>query len=219
MTAIRSVVAVAALAGLAAVVWVLGAPGWIIPPAVALVGLVVGLGLVATRSSGPARRVDAALTGVAVVALAGAIAVAVLVPRPVGRDDDGALRERTAAVVTDYLTVAPGAGAAEAVAARLRALTPMLTDTALADLRSQGPDAALPGAVATSATQQAAVQAVGVAAVDGDTARVLVYGALRVSIPGVAPDGSVASIARWAVMRRVDGTWRLADLHPVGAGG
>lgn len=219
MTAIRSVVTAVALAGLAAVVWVLGTPGWIVPPAVAAGALVVGLLVVGVRSSGPTRRADIAITVVAVLASSAAIAVTVLVPRSVGRDDDGALRDRTAAVVTDYLTVAPGAGAADAVAERLRTLTPMLADGALADLRSQGPDSALPGAVATSATQQAVVQAVGVAAVDGDTARVLVYGALRVSIPGVAPDGSVASIARWAVMRRVDGTWRLADLHPVGAGG
>ena len=219
MTAIRSVVAVAALAGLAAAVWVLGAPGWIVPPAVAVAVLVVGVAVAGVRSAGRDRRADVALTGVAVVTLGAAIAVAVLVPRSTGRDDDGALRDRTAAVVTDYLTVAPGAGAADAVAERLRTLTPMLTDSALADLRSQGPDSALPGAVATSATQQAAVQAVGVADIEGDTARVLVYAALRVSIPGVAPDASVASTARWAVMRRVDGTWRLADLHPVGAGG
>ena len=214
----RSVVGLAALAGLAAVVFVLGTPGWIVPPAAAVAVLVVTLLVVGARSPALARRVDVATAVVAVVALSASIAAAVLVPRSTGRDD-GALRDRTAAVVTAYLTVAPGAGAADAVAERLRTLTPMLTDSALADLRSQGPDSALPGAVATSATQQAVVQAVGVAAVDGDTARVLVYGALRVSIPSVAPDGSVAAIARWAVMRRVDGTWRLADLHPVGAGG
>ncbi|MEH3157411.1 MAG: hypothetical protein PGN29_19740 [Gordonia paraffinivorans] len=214
MRILRGVTAALTVAGLVAVVGVLGVPGWVVPPAV-VVG-VVALAAAVVRT----RRIvaDAVLVGVAVVVLASTIVAAFVVPRSTTRDD-AALRDRAQAAVAGYLTVPTGASSADAVAARLRALTPLLTDRALDDLRSQGPDAALPGAVATSGTQQAAVQSVGVAEVDGDSARVLVYAALRVTIPAVSPDPSVASIARWAVMRRVDGTWRLADLYPVGPGG
>lgn len=214
MRILRGVIATLTVAGLAAVVGVLGVPGWVVPPAV-VVGA-VGLAAAVMRT----RRVaaDVVLVGVAVVVLASTIVVALVVPRSTTRDD-AALRDRAQAAVAGYLTVPPDATGADAVAARLRALTPLLTDRALDDLRSQGPDAALPGAVATSGSQEVAVQSVGVAEVDGDSARVLVYAALRVMIPAVSPDPSVVSTARWAVMRRVDGTWRLADLYPVGPGG
>jgi Mce-associated membrane protein len=218
MRAVRVVMAVVALAGVVTVLWVLGPPGWLVPPAVALGIAVVGLAVVVTPTPRPRRVVDLVLTGVAAAMSIAAIVVVLVTPRDTGPDDEG-LRGRAVEAVTAYLTVPSGAAEPDAVAGRLRALTPMVTDRALADLRSQGPDAALPGAVSTDATQQVAVQAVGVAAHDGDTARLLVYGVVRVTIPRVSPEPASASIARWAVMRRVDGTWRLADLYPVGPGG
>lgn len=218
MRAARTVVALVALASVGAVLWVLGVPGWSIPPAVALAVAVVCLAVVGVRSSRPGRVVDGGLVGVAAVTATAAVVVALVGPRS-GDADDAALRGRTAEAVAAYLTIGPGADDPAAVAARLRTLTPLLTDRALADLRSQGPDAALPSAVATSATQQAVVQSVGVAEKSGDTARLLVYAALRATIPRVSPDAATSSIARWAVMRRVEDTWRLADLYPVGPGG
>ncbi|MEH3156170.1 MAG: hypothetical protein PGN29_12775 [Gordonia paraffinivorans] len=218
MRTVRTAVALVALAGLAAVVWVLGVPGWLIAPAVALAVVVVGLWVVGVRSAHPGRLADIALVGLAAATAIAAIVVALTVPRS-AQTDDASLRGRTAEAVTAYLTIAPGADDPDAVATRLRTLTPLLTDRALADLRSQGPDAALAGAVATSATQQVVVQSVGVAERHRDSARLLVYAALRATIPRVSPDAATSPVARWAVMRRVDGTWRLADLYPVGPGG
>ena len=140
MRAARIVLAMATVLAVVAVLWVLGPPAWLVPPAVALGIAVVVLVVVGVRA--PGRAVDAALVGVAAASLVAAIVVAAVVPRSVGPDDD-ALRGRTAQAVIGYLTVEPGAAEPAAVASRLRALAPLLTDRALADLRSQGPDAAL----------------------------------------------------------------------------
>ncbi|MGZ8176795.1 hypothetical protein ACXVUM_02600 [Williamsia sp. SKLECPSW1] len=217
MTSVRAVCAAATVGGLTVVGWVLGWPGWSVPPIAAASLLVVAVaGWPAGRRS-PRR--DAALAGVAVAVLVAALATTLAVPRAEPPPDTMPLRQRAATAVTDYLTVTTGAADPGAVATRLRALTPMLTDRALDDLRSQGPDSALPGAVATGATQQITVQSVGLSRRDRDSARLLVYATARVTIPSAAPPVSVAPITRWAVMRRVDDTWRLADLYPVGPGG
>ncbi|GAA2065452.1 hypothetical protein GCM10009722_29070 [Williamsia deligens] len=204
--------------------WLLGWPGWVIPPAVVVVLLVAGLAAwprtpVASRSGHT--RTDVALGVVAVVVVGMTCLAAAIAPR--GSTGPGAgpasLRDRASSATSAYLTVAPGASASDAVAARLRTLAPLLTGRALADLRSQGPDSALPGATATGSSQEVSVQSVGLATLRGDSARMMLFATVRVTVPTATPPASTASIARWVVMRRVDGTWRLADIYPVGPGG
>ena len=89
-----------------------------------------------------------------------------------------------------------------------------LTGRLAAEYRSRGPDVVLPGARQSNVTMSAKVVGVGVRTDDdaGET-RMLVFVDQTVAVPGsVTQRGSTA---KWAFMRNVEGTWRLADLTPV----
>ncbi|MDL9937889.1 hypothetical protein QSJ18_14135 [Gordonia sp. ABSL1-1] len=106
-----------------------------------------------------------------------------------------------------------------------RATLAALTDPLALDYRSRGADVVLPGAIASGATVTARVVGVALHGQADGTAKVLAFIDQQVSVPespGADGSGSGAgesrptSIARWAVMRNVDGKWLLADLQPVG---
>lgn len=131
-----------------------------------------------------------------------------------GRRD--ALQTATRDAVERLMTFSPATSAQHRtdVAARL-------TGRLAAEYRSRGPDVVLPGARQSNVTMSAKVVGVGVRTDDRDDAgetRMLVFVDQTVTVPGAVASQDPAqrgSTAKWAFMRNVEGTWRLADLTPV----
>ena len=120
-----------------------------------------------------------------------------------------ALQTTTRDAVERLMTVSPAASAQHRTDVADR-----LTGRLAAEYRSRGPDVVLPGARQSNVTMSAKVVGVGVRTDDdaGET-RMLVFVDQTVAVPGsVTQRGSTA---KWAFMRNVEGTWRLADLTPV----
>lgn len=116
--------------------------------------------------------------------------------------------------VTAIMTFAPTDSAVTRDAAAAH-----LTGTLLLRYRTEGPDVVLPTATETGASMKVGVQGVGVHTYATDRAEVLVFADQTISIPG--PSGAATGdgrtpVARWAIMRNVEGNWRLAALGAVG---
>lgn len=162
------------------------------------------------------RRLVGVLLAGAVVALSAIAIVGFIGPSPSGRGDEGERRQvqlATADAVTALMTFRPDtlAAAQETVGARL-------TGRLLLEFRSQGPGVVLPTAVESRAQMTAQVLATGVADIDDDGARVLVFVDQDVTLPTTRPQRRVVPVTRWADMRKVNGDWLLAGLQPVGPG-
>ncbi|MGW0037656.1 hypothetical protein [Gordonia sp. NPDC003376] len=137
---------------------------------------------------------------------------------------------RSAPEPDDTERVAVTAAASDAVSALLtvtggRARDPAavrahLTEPLLTRYESQGADLVAPGAVAAGATASADVVGVGVSEYGPKRARLLVFVDQVIDVTekpagGVPLTGHTPS-AKWVVMARVDGTWLMSDLLPVG---
>ncbi|MGU3293483.1 hypothetical protein [Williamsia sp. M5A3_1d] len=220
--AARGVIAVAAIAGIGAALIVLGAPTWMWPPAVA-----VALGVAAHLWTGvagrrPVDRRDAVVAGVAVVAVAATLAGASLRTTHSDAGPDPTLLDTTRSTMTALFDFTPADFAADPAARRAGRIVPMLTGRLRDDYRSQGPNVALASAVETGASSSLTVTGVGVAPTaggGGPDRRLLVFATQTIDIPTATPARATVPIARWVVMRRVDDSWRMADLYPVGVDG
>ncbi|GAA1479832.1 hypothetical protein GCM10009624_02720 [Gordonia sinesedis] len=104
----------------------------------------------------------------------------------------------------------------------------LLTDPLATRYRTVGRDLVLPGAAALGASMSARVIGTGIDHVDPAGTRVLAFVDQTVNTrpapagpdapPGPAQreDAQRTPIARWAVMRKVEDKWLMADLLPVG---
>ncbi|WP_020109647.1 hypothetical protein [Nocardia sp. 348MFTsu5.1] len=170
----------------------------------------------ALRAMPARRRVVVALLVVALMVLS-AIAVVGFIGRPVsGRADEGERQEvqlATADAVTALMTFRP-----DTLTAAQETVGDRLTGRLLLEFRSQGPGVVLPTAVESGAQMTAQVLATGVADMDDNSARVLVFVNQDITLPAAQPQQQVVAVTRWADMRKVDGNWLLAGLQPVGPG-
>lgn len=125
------------------------------------------------------------------------------------------LQQAAAESVTAVMTFAPGSGPV-----RPEVLA-VLTGRLSVEYRTQGPDLIVPNAVDARTTMSAKVIGSAVASYSSDDAKVLVFVDQQISVPGVTPTstagGDRVATSRWALMRRVDGIWRLSDLRAVDA--
>ena len=96
-----------------------------------------------------------------------------------------------------------------------------LTGRMSVEYRTQGPDLILPNAVDSRTSMSAGVIGAATDSYSSDDARILVFVDQRVSVPGLTTqnsDGERVTLARWALMHRVDGRWLLRDLDLVDSG-
>lgn len=124
-----------------------------------------------------------------------------------------------AAAVSALLTYSP-----DDPADRRQATDALLTDPLRLEYRNRGTNVVIPGVRASALSVTGEVVGAGLQEGDSERARVLVFADQRVTAgsgspaPGAAsrPPAETTSIARWALMRKVDGNWLLSDLQPVG---
>ncbi|MFW0795527.1 hypothetical protein AAFP30_17080 [Gordonia sp. CPCC 205515] len=169
-----------------------------------------------TRSPRTRRRRAIAAAAIALIAVLVAVVAAFGIRRAQPVPDDAersAVLAATRDAITALMTFAPTDDAATRTA-----VTAQLTGPLLVRYRSEGPDVVLPTAVETGASMTVQVQGVGVDTYDTDRAEVLVFADQMIRVPGVSTsgDGERTPIARWALMRNVEGNWRLAALGAVG---
>lgn len=220
MTLLRCLLAVVTAGAAVTVVALLDWPGWSIAPLVVVVALSLICLVTARGAPREPGRADAGM-----LALAAALTVATTVTAVVGVGDDDrvdvdpAVTAAATATVTTLFGFGPSDFTASAAQRRSEMLAPRLTGRLLADYRSQGPNVVLPSAVESGASLETTVQAVGVGDVAPDTVRLLVFATEKITVPSASPPTSMVPIVRWAVMRRVGSTWRLADIYPAGIGG
>ena len=169
------------------------------------------------------RRLIAALSIVAAVALI-VSAVAWTRTADAGSHPDSAeradLEAAARAVVLAVMTVDPTQLHREGVRGRL-------ADPLLSRFDAVGADVVLPGAIASSARISATVVALAVSDYQPQNARVLAFIDQRVRVPhtgaGNSADTSKSEqqeqqipVEKWLLMRRVNETWLLSDMTPVG---
>ena len=170
----------------------------------------------ALRAMPVRRRVVGALLVVALVVLSVIAAVGFIGPPVSGRADEGERQEvqlATADAVTALMTFRP-----DTLTAAQETVGDRLTGRLLLEFRSQGPGVVLPTAVESGAQMTAQVLATGVADMDDNSARVLVFVNQDITLPAAQPQQRVVAVTRWADMRKVDGNWLLAGLQLVGPG-
>lgn len=168
----------------------------------------------------PTRRERRRAVVVAVVTVTALVIAVIAGVAALRTDDDPLAGERTAiltaadSAVTTLMTFGPD-GPPQA----RRHTDELLTDPLRLEYRARGADVVLPGAQAAGLRMTGRVVGVGVdttratAASADDAARVLVFVDQEVE----GPSGTeTAPTARWALMRKVDGNWLLADLQQVG---
>ncbi|GAA1461055.1 hypothetical protein [Williamsia maris] len=220
MTPLRCLLAIVSAAAAISVAALLHWPGWSIAPLVVVLVLSLLYSVTAHRSP---RRPGRADVGMLAVAAALTVATTVTAVVGVGDDDhhdvDPAVTAAATATFRTLFTFAPADFTAQAAQRRSEMLAPRLTGRLLADYRSQGPNVVLPSAVESRATLETTVQAVGVGEVVPDAVRLLVFAIEKITVDSATPPTSMVPIVRWAVMRRVGSTWRLADIYPAGIGG
>ncbi|MFT3900862.1 MAG: hypothetical protein QM728_11560 [Gordonia sp. (in: high G+C Gram-positive bacteria)] len=90
-----------------------------------------------------------------------------------------------------------------------------LTGRLADEYASQGADVVLPGAVEEKMAMTARVVGTGTAEIGINRARVLVFVDLWARPADADREIPRVALARWASMRKVDGTWLLAGLTPV----
>ncbi|MBJ7290788.1 hypothetical protein [Williamsia sp.] len=219
MTILRCILAVVAAAAAITVTALLDWPGWSIAPLVVVLALSL-IQLVTVRRAPRRPGRDAGM-----LAVAAALTVATAVTAVVGVDDndrddvDPTITATATATFRTLFTFGPSEYTAQAAQRRSEMLAPRLTGRLLADYRSQGPNVVLPSAVESGATVETTVQAVGVGEAQPDAVRLLVFATEKITVESATPPTSTVPIVRWAVMRRVGSTWRLADIYPAGIGG
>ena len=220
MTVLRCLLAVVVATAAVTVTALLDWPGWSIAPLVVVLALsLIRLGTVGGAPRRPGRADVWMLAAAAVLTVATA-ATAVIGVDDNHRDDvDPTVTAAATATFRTLFTFGPSDFTAQAAQRRAELLTPRLTGRLLADYRSQGPNVVLPSAVESGATVQTAVQAVGVGEAEPDAVRLLVFATEKITVDSANPPTSTVPIVRWAVMRRVGNSWRLADVYPAGIGG
>ncbi|SIS14774.1 hypothetical protein [Williamsia sterculiae] len=208
-----SLTVVSVVAVVAAAVIVDAASWWLVP-AIPAVVVTVGAALVVARGGAS---MWLPVAGMTLVICAATTAVAVAgesEDRP--RTDPGLVAAASDAVGVVFTFSPDGLDRARV------SVDAWVTDPLRTDYRVQGPDVVLPAAVETRATMSTTVTGAAVDRRAGDTARVLVFADQTISVPqqsGGSGTEQVVPITRWAIMRRVDDRWLLAELQTVGPGG
>nr|KOY49075.1 hypothetical protein ISGA_12595 [Gordonia sp. NB41Y] len=165
---------------------------------------------------GERRRLRVAVLVVVVALIIGALGW-VMAVRSAPQPDDAeraAVSAAASEAVSALLTVT-GGRAQDPAAVRAHLTEPLLTR-----YESQGADLVAPGAVAAGATASAQVVGVGVHEYGPERARLLVFVDQVIDVTGKAAGGvpltGHAPSTKWVVMAKVNGTWLMSDLLPVG---
>ncbi len=220
MTVLRWVVAVVAGAAATTATVMLDWPGWTYAPLGVVLAVSLTYLIAAPRRDLRPGRVDLAMVGLAcVLTVATALTAVIGVGDPDRDAADPSVATTASETVRELFTFGPSDYTAQAAARRQESLGPKLTGRLLADHRSQGPNVVLPAAVESGAAVSTTVQAIGVGDTSSDVVRLLVFATEQITVPTAVPPSSTVPIVRWAVMRRVENTWRLADIYPAGIGG
>ncbi len=144
-------------------------------------------------------------------------------PRPTDADRADLERAATSAVTALMTFGGPHPPAPDEVRAHL-------SDPLLTRYDAERADVVLPDSVAASAQMTVSVVGMAVGEFHADDARLLAFLDQTVTVPGesarvvgAGPPGAGAgaggehtSTEKWLVMRKVNGTWLLADVRPVG---
>ncbi|AZZ81167.1 hypothetical protein C5O27_08920 [Gordonia alkanivorans] len=155
-----------------------------------------------------------------VVALIAWIGVLRSDPGP-GEDERAAILSAAGGAVAALMTFGP-----DDPPDQRRRTDALLADPLRLEYRNRGVDVVVPGARAASVWMVGRVVGAGLNDSTTERARVLVFVDQTVSVrdggkstgfrePADAGD-ETTPIARWALMRKVDGNWLLSDLQPVG---
>ncbi|WP_052316415.1 hypothetical protein [Gordonia polyisoprenivorans] len=137
-------------------------------------------------------------------------------PRPTGADRADLERAATSAVTALMTFGGEHPPAPDAVRAHL-------SDPLLTRYDAERADLVLPDAVAASAQMTVNVVGMAVGEFHADDARLLTFLNQTVTVPDASAPGAGAGVGgehtsteKWLVMRKVNGTWLLADVRPVG---